>query len=78
MMMSPTSDVDDQAEGAADDDADGKVHDIALGNEFLEFLDHKTLLPLMTCPIGYCPTHRISSKYHRLHDRQQRACRCLA
>ena len=40
--MSSTSEVDDQAEGAADDHADGKVHDIALGDEFLEFLQHSS------------------------------------
>ena len=40
MMMSVTSEVDDLAEGGADDDAHGQVHDIAARDELSEFLQH--------------------------------------
>jgi len=32
--------IDDRPEGAADDDADGKVHDVAARDKCLEFIEH--------------------------------------
>ena len=46
MMMSPTSEFDDLAEGRADDHADGEIDDIARKAKFLEFLQHRHALLL--------------------------------
>ena len=44
--------LDDRGESAADDDGDGQVNDVALGNEVAEALQHEGGLSMITPPSG--------------------------
>ncbi|CDX16593.1 hypothetical protein MPLB_1610003 [Mesorhizobium sp. ORS 3324] len=62
--------IDDFGEGSADDDADGQVHHIALGNEFLKFFQHSTLLAMVAVlpPPSPAPTRVDHSKNPQLQN----------